>query len=272
LTTVNFVAVPPKAPAGLVLCLPDDKIEARMPALSARSGNAMVNLVLLRHGESLWNREGRFTGWTDVDLSERGVAESATAASLLLRAGFDFDLCFTSVLKRAIKTLYSVLEPMDRLWLPTAKHWRLNERHYGALQGLNKQETAKRLGADQVAQWRRGYAVRPPPLDAADERFPGGDRRYAELGGELPRGESLKDTMERTLPYWTGHIAPAVRNGSRVLIVAHGNSLRGLVKHLDGIADDDTPHLEIPTGVPLVYELDPDLHPLRHYYLGAAAP
>jgi 2,3-bisphosphoglycerate-dependent phosphoglycerate mutase len=232
----------------------------------------MVNLVLLRHGESLWNRENRFTGWTDVDLTDRGMAEGASAARLLLQAGFDFDQCFTSVLKRAIKTLHLVLEPMDRLWLPVEKHWRLNERHYGALQGLDKQETAKQHGAEQVAQWRRSYSVRPPPLDTADERLPGRDRRYAGLGdGELPRGESLEDTIARTLPYWTARIAPAVSSGSRVLIVAHGNSLRGLVKHLDGIADEDIPRLEIPTGAPLVYELDAQLHPVRHYYLGAEA-
>jgi 2,3-bisphosphoglycerate-dependent phosphoglycerate mutase len=230
----------------------------------------MHRLVLLRHGESVWNRANRFTGWTDVDLSERGVAEAARAAGRLVEGGVDFDRCYTSVLKRAIKTLHIVLEGLDRLWLPVEKSWRLNERHYGALQGLNKAETAARLGDEQVHLWRRSYAERPPALDPDDERFPGHDRRYAGLNPkELPRSECLKDTVERVLPFWVGEIAPAIRDRARVLIVAHGNSLRGLVKYLDDIADDDIPGVEIPTGVPLIYELDEGLKPLRHYYLGA---
>ncbi len=228
----------------------------------------MHRLVLIRHGESVWNRDNRFTGWTDVDLSERGVAEAQKAGRLLTRHGFDFDLCFTSVLKRAIKTLHIALEEMDRLWLPTEKSWRLNERHYGALQGLNKAQTAERYGDEQVHIWRRSYATPPPALEPDDERHPRHDPRYRDLPPEdLPRTEALRDTVARVLPYWHEHMAPEIHKGTRVLVSAHGNSLRGLVKYLDDIPDDEIPKLEIPTGRPLVYELDRDLQPIRSYYL-----
>jgi 2,3-bisphosphoglycerate-dependent phosphoglycerate mutase len=229
---------------------------------------AMHRLVLIRHGESVWNRDNRFTGWTDVDLSERGVAEAQQAGRLLTQHGFDFDLCFTSVLKRAIKTLHIALEEMDRLWLPTEKSWRLNERHYGALQGLNKAQTAEKYGDEQVHIWRRSYATPPPALEPDDERHPRHDPRYRDLPPEdLPRTEALQNTVARVLPYWHEHIAPEVHKGTRVLVSAHGNSLRGLVKYLDNIPDDEIPGLEIPTGRPLVYELDDDLKPSRSYYL-----
>jgi 2,3-bisphosphoglycerate-dependent phosphoglycerate mutase len=229
----------------------------------------MHTLVLLRHGESDWNRENRFTGWTDVDLSPAGIEEARRAGRSLLDKGFTFDVAFTSVLKRAIRTLWIVLDVMDLMWIPVYRSWRLNERHYGALQGLNKAETAARHGEQQVKVWRRSYDVRPPALDPSDPRFPGHDRRYADLNDqELPRTESLKDTVARFLPYWHETIAPAVRAGRRVLIAAHGNSLRALVKHLDGVSDADIVGLNIPTGVPLVYELDGDLRPIRHEYLG----
>jgi 2,3-bisphosphoglycerate-dependent phosphoglycerate mutase len=232
----------------------------------------MQRLVLIRHGESVWNQANLFTGWTDVDLSARGVAEAETAAAQLKEAGFDFDVCYTSVLRRAIRTLHIVLDGMDRLWLPVHKHWRLNERHYGALQGLNKAETAAKYGADQVQIWRRSYAVPPPALAPDDDRHPRHDRRYAELSeDELPLTECLRDTVGRVLPYWHGTIAPAIRAGRRVIIAAHGNSLRGLVKYLDDVADDAIPKVEIPTGLPLVYELDDQLRPLRHYYLDRGA-
>ncbi len=228
----------------------------------------MQRLVLIRHGESLWNQANLFTGWTDVDLSAKGIQEAETAARRLRAAGFDFDVAYTSVLRRAIKTLNIVLDGMDLLWLPVHKHWRLNERHYGALQGLNKAETAAKYGDDQVHVWRRSYAEPPPPLAPDDERHPRHDRRYATLSdAELPLTECLKDTVVRVLPYWQETIAPAIRSGQRVIIAAHGNSLRGLVKYLDQVADDAIPKLEIPTGVPLVYELDDELRPLRHYYL-----
>ena len=231
----------------------------------------MQKLVLLRHGESDWNRENRFTGWTDVDLSPAGVEEARRAGRALLDAGFTFDVAFTSLLKRAIRTLWIVLDEMDLMWIPVHRSWRLNERHYGALQGLNKAETAAKHGEQQVKVWRRSYDVRPPALEPSDPRFPGRDRRYASLtDAELPRTESLKDTVARFLPYWHEAIAPAVRSGQRVLIAAHGNSLRALVKHLDGIGDDEIVGLNIPTGVPLVYELDNDLRPVRHEYLGDA--
>ncbi len=230
---------------------------------------ATHKLVLLRHGESVWNRENRFTGWTDVDLSEKGVEEARTAGRVLKAEGFDFDLAFTSVLKRAIRTLWLVLDEMDLMWVPIRNSWRLNERHYGALQGLNKAETAARFGEHQVLLWRRSYDTPPPALQPSDPRHPGRDRRYRELSpDELPVAESLKDTVARFLPYWTGTIAPAVQRGSRVLIVAHGNSLRALVKYLDRVSDQDIVGLNIPTGIPLVYELDQNLVPLRHYYLG----
>ena len=229
----------------------------------------MHRLVLLRHGESEWNRENRFTGWTDVDLSPKGVAEARTAGRVLREAGFAFDVAFTSVLKRAIRTLWIVLDEMDLMWLPVHGSWRLNERHYGALQGLDKAETAERFGQEQVKLWRRSYDVRPPALTPDDPRYPGNDPRYADLKEEeLPLTECLKDTVERFLPYWHETIAPAVRDGKRVLIAAHGNSLRALVKYLDKISDEDIVGLNIPTGVPLVYELEDNLTPIRSFYLG----
>jgi 2,3-bisphosphoglycerate-dependent phosphoglycerate mutase len=234
-------------------------------------GDTAHTLVLLRHGESDWNRENRFTGWTDVDLSTAGREEAHRAGRSLRDAGFDFDVAYTSLLKRAIRTLWIVLDELELIWVPVHRSWRLNERHYGALQGLNKAETAAKHGEAQVRVWRRSYDVPPPPLDPSDPRFPGHDRRYAALtDAELPRTESLKDTVARFLPYWQRTIAPSVLVGQRVLIAAHGNSLRALVKHLDGIGDDDIVGLNIPTGVPLVYELDDALRPLRHAYLGDA--
>ena len=232
----------------------------------------MYKVVLLRHGQSTWNQENRFTGWHDVDLSEQGRAEAHEAGRLLKDGGYTFDLAFTSVLKRAIKTLDIALDEMDRLWIPVTKHWRLNERHYGALQGLNKAETAARHGEDQVKIWRRSYDIPPPPLSPDDERYPGRDPRYADLKpGEIPASESLKDTVARFLPYWHDTIAPAIESGERVLIAAHGNSLRALVKYLDRVSDPDIVELNIPTGIPLVYELDENLKPIRHFYLGDPA-
>src|SRR5262245_33771473 len=229
----------------------------------------MHKLILLRHGESDWNRENRFTGWTDVDLSATGIEEARSAGRILLEKGFTFDVAFTSVLKRAIRTLWIVLDVMDLMWIPVYRSWRLNERHYGALQGLNKAETAARHGEEQVKIWRRSYDIRPPALEPTDPRFPGHDPRYAGLSDqELPRTECLKDTVARFLPYWHETIVPAIRSGQRVLIAAHGNSLRALVKHLDGISDNDIVELNIPTGVPLMYELDDDLQSLGHEYLG----
>jgi len=224
----------------------------------------MYTVVLIRHGESVWNSENRFTGWTDVDLSEKGRAEATAAGQALLGANLTFDVAYTSVLKRALRTLWTVLDVMDLLWLPVHRSWRLNERHYGALQGLNKAETAAQYGDAQVKVWRRSYDIPPPPLDPGDERFPGKDRRYAGLrDAELPRTECLKDTVARFLPYWHDTIAPAIRSGQRVLIAAHGNSLRALVKYLDDVSDQDIVELNIPTGIPLVYELDANLRPLR---------
>lgn len=230
----------------------------------------MKQLVLLRHGESTWNKENRFTGWTDVGLTEQGVREALTAGRTMLQQGFGFDVAYTSVLKRAIKTLWIALEEMDLMWIPVYRSWRLNERHYGALQGLNKAETAERHGEKQVKLWRRSYDIRPPALTPDDERYPGRDPRYADLTeDELPLTECLKDTVERMLPYWFDVIAPVVQSGTRVLISAHGNSLRALVKHLDEIPDEEIVGLNIPTGIPLVYELrDTDLSPMRSYYLG----
>lgn len=229
----------------------------------------MHKLVLVRHGESTWNKENRFTGWTDVDLSEKGVQEAIEAGHVLARDGFAFDIVYTSVLKRAIKTGNTVLEQMDQLWLPVVRDWRLNERHYGALQGLNKAETATKFGDDQVKIWRRSYDVPPPALTADDERYPGKDPRYASLSqDELPLTECLKDTVARFLPLWHETIAPAIKSGKRVVIFAHGNSLRALVKYLDNVSDADILELNIPTGMPLVYELDGDLKPLKSYYLG----
>jgi 2,3-bisphosphoglycerate-dependent phosphoglycerate mutase len=229
----------------------------------------MHRIVFLRHGESAWNRENRFTGWTDVELSGTGVEEARAAGRLLAAEGHEFDLAHTSVLKRAIRTLWLALEEMDRCWLPVHKHWRLNERHYGALQGLNKAETAAKFGEAQVLAWRRSYDTPPPALDKADPRYEGADPRYA--GTEVPLTECLKDTVARVMPYWNEIVAPAVRAGRRVLVAAHGNSLRALIKHLDGVSDADIVGLNVPTGVPLVYELDAALKPVRHYYLGDAA-
>jgi 2,3-bisphosphoglycerate-dependent phosphoglycerate mutase len=229
----------------------------------------MHKLVLLRHGESDWNRENRFTGWTDVDPSPRGVEEARAGGRLLEAGGYRFDLCFTSLLKRAIRTLWIGLEELDQMWLPVEKSWRLNERHYGGLQGLNKAETAAKYGEQQVLVWRRSYDVPPPPLEAGDPRYEGGDPRYA--GIEVPRTECLKDTVARVIPYWNSAIAPAVRAGRRVLIAAHGNSLRALIKHLDQLSDAQIVPLNVPTGAPLVYELDAELKPIRHYYLGDPA-
>ena len=231
----------------------------------------MYRIVFLRHGESAWNRENRFTGWTDVDLSEAGLEEARAAGRLLRAQGFDFDLTYTSVLKRAIRTLWVVLEQMDRLWLPVEKSWRLNERHYGALQGLNKAETAAKFGEAQVLAWRRSYDTPPPALAPGEERDAAADPRYAGLSrAEVPLTECLKDTVARVLPYWNAAIAPAVRAGRRVLVAAHGNSLRALIKHLDGVSDADIVGLNVPTGVPLLYELDAQLRPLGRRYLGDA--
>jgi 2,3-bisphosphoglycerate-dependent phosphoglycerate mutase len=229
----------------------------------------MIKLVLLRHGESTWNLENRFTGWEDVDLSLKGLEEAKEAGRLLRAGGYAFDLAHTSLLKRAIRTLWIALDGMDRMWIPVQTSWRLNERHYGALQGLNKAETAAKYGDAQVKIWRRSYADPPPALSPDDPRYPGHDPRYAALAKEeLPLSESLKDTVARFLPYWHAAIVPDLRAGRRVLIAAHGNSLRALVKHLDGISEPDIVELNIPTGIPLVYELDDGLKPLRHYYLG----
>jgi 2,3-bisphosphoglycerate-dependent phosphoglycerate mutase len=229
----------------------------------------MPELVLLRHGESDWNKENRFTGWTDVDLSEKGRQEAKEAGVVLKAEGYTFDIAYTSVLKRAIRTLWMALDELDLMWIPVERSWRLNERHYGALQGLNKAETAARFGEDQVKIWRRSYDVPPPALTPDDERYPGRDRRYRDLTAQqLPLTECLKDTVNRFLPYWHATIAPAVREGRRVLIVAHGNSLRALVKYLDNIPEQAIVDLNIPTGMPLVYELDYDLKPQRSFYLG----
>jgi 2,3-bisphosphoglycerate-dependent phosphoglycerate mutase len=229
----------------------------------------MHTLVLIRHGESVWNRENRFTGWTDVDLSDRGRDEARKAGRLLKEQGFAFDVAHVSVLKRAVRTLWIVLDEMDLMWLPVRHSWRLNERHYGALQGLNKSETAAQFGEDQVKVWRRSYDVPPPPLEPSDPRFPGNDPRYAGLApDQLPLTECLKDTVARFLPYWHETLAPAVKSGHRVLVAAHGNSIRAMVKYLDNVSDDEIVGLNIPTGIPLVYELDADLRPVRHEYLG----
>jgi 2,3-bisphosphoglycerate-dependent phosphoglycerate mutase len=229
----------------------------------------MIKLVLLRHGESTWNLENRFTGWTDVDLTPNGMEEAHAAGRLLRDGGYTFDVAHTSLLKRAIRTLWIAMDEMDLMWIPVHRSWRLNERHYGALQGLNKAETAAQYGDEQVLVWRRSYATPPPPLAPDDPRHPGHDRRYAGLSpAELPRAESLKDTVARFLPYWHESIVPDIRAGKRVVIAAHGNSLRALVKHLDGVSEEEIVGLNIPTGIPLVYELDDDLAPVQHYYLG----
>ena len=225
----------------------------------------MYKVVLLRHGESVWNKENLFTGWTDVDLSDKGVQEAHTSAKLLKESGYTFDVAFTSVLKRAIQTLWIVLEDMDMMWIPVERSWRLNERMYGDLQGLNKAETAEKFGAEQVHIWRRSYNIPPPEMARDDERHPGKDRRYADLPfDEVPGTECLKDTVERFMPYWIDAIVPAIKAGKRVVIVAHGNSLRALVKYLDNISDEEIPGLNIPTGVPLVYELNEDMRPIKH--------
>jgi 2,3-bisphosphoglycerate-dependent phosphoglycerate mutase len=229
----------------------------------------MYKIVLLRHGESTWNQENRFTGWTDVGLTEKGMAEAIAAGQLLKKEGYEFDLAYTSVLRRAIKTLWTVLEQMDRMWIPVQHSWRLNERHYGALQGLNKAETAAKFGDEQVLVWRRAYDTPPPPLDETDPRYEITDPRYAGLKpGECPRTECLKDTVARVLPFWNDTIAPSIKSGKRVVIAAHGNSIRALIKYLDKVSDADIVGLNIPTAQPLVYELDADLKPLRNYYLG----
>jgi 2,3-bisphosphoglycerate-dependent phosphoglycerate mutase len=229
----------------------------------------MHKLVLIRHGESQWNRENRFTGWKDVPLSEKGVGEAREAGKRLRAAGFEFDAAYTSLLRRAISTLQLVLEETEQLWLPVTKDWHLNERHYGALTGLDKAETAARHGEDQVLIWRRSYDIPPPPLEKSDERYPGFDPRYKDVpASELPLTECLKDTVDRFLPYWKDVIAPQVKAGKKVVIAAHGNSLRALVKYLDDMSEEEILKLNIPTGVPLVYELDDKLKPLRHYYLG----
>jgi 2,3-bisphosphoglycerate-dependent phosphoglycerate mutase len=229
----------------------------------------MYKVVLLRHGESTWNKENRFTGWTDVDLSEKGRGEAKKAGELLRAEGFVFDVAYTSVLKRAIRTLWYALDELDLMWIPTTKAWQLNERHYGALQGLNKAETAAKFGDEQVLIWRRSYDTPPPPLTTDDERYPGHDPRYAGLGSaELPLTESLKETVARVIPYWHDEIAPAIRAGKRVIVAAHGNSLRALVKYLDDMSEQAVLALNIPTGVPLVYELDGALKPIKSYYLG----
>jgi len=229
----------------------------------------MIKLVLLRHGESQWNLENKFTGWTDVDLSKKGISEAKEAALTFQKEGFTFDIAYTSVLKRAIKTLWLTLEGMDLMWIPVERTWRLNERHYGALQGLNKAETAEKYGDEQVLIWRRSYDIPPPVLTKDDPRHPGNDSRYQDLtASELPLTECLKDTVERFLPYWHKTIAPTLKQGKKVIIAAHGNSLRALVKYLDNISDEDILKLNIPTGIPLVYELDDDLKPIKHYYLG----
>jgi len=229
----------------------------------------MYTLVLLRHGQSEWNLENRFTGWTDVDLTEQGIQEAHSAGELMRQEGFEFDVVYTSVLKRAIRTMWIAMDEIDQMWLPVERRWRLNERHYGALQGLNKAETARKMGAEQVKLWRRSYAVRPPALTRDDPRWPGHDRRYASLSPEeIPLTESLKDVLERFMPLWHNEIAPRIKQGERVLIVAHGNSLRALVKYLDDLSEEEIVNLNIPTGIPLVYELDENLKSVSSHYLG----
>lgn len=228
-----------------------------------------MKLVLLRHGESIWNKENRFTGWTDVDLSQKGIEETKKAGQVLKEKGYTFDIAFTSVLKRAIRTLWIVLDEMDLMWIPVYRSWRLNERHYGALQGLNKAETAAKYSEEQVLIWRRSYDTRPPSLEKTDERYPGNDPIYLDLDKKnIPLTECLKDTVERFLPYWHEVLAPTIKSGKRVIISAHGNSLRALVKYFDHINDEDIVKLNIPTGIPLVYELDDELKPIKSYYLG----
>jgi 2,3-bisphosphoglycerate-dependent phosphoglycerate mutase len=237
--------------------------------ISNVKGDIMHKVVLLRHGQSTWNKENKFTGWTDVDLSEKGIKEATEAGKILKKEGYTFDLAYTSVLKRAIRTLWITLDEMDLMWIPVIRNWRLNERHYGALQGLNKAETAEKYGDEQVQIWRRSYSTQPPALETTDERFPGNDLRYADLTkDELPLTECLEDTVERFVPYWERTIAPSIKEGRKVIIAAHGNSLRALVKYLDDIPEEEIVGLNIPTGVPLVYELDENLNSFKSYYLG----
>ncbi len=229
----------------------------------------MYKVVLLRHGQSTWNKANKFTGWVDVDLSENGLVEAKEAGKVLKTEGYTFDLAFTSVLKRAIRTLWITLDELDLMWIPVIRNWRLNERHYGALQGLNKAETAQKYGEEQIKIWRRSYDTQPPALEKTDERYPGNDPHYANLTEEeLPLTECLKDTVARFMPYWEETIAPTIKSGKKVLIAAHGNSLRALVKYLDNVSEEEIVGLNIPTGIPLVYELDDDLKPIKHYYLG----
>jgi 2,3-bisphosphoglycerate-dependent phosphoglycerate mutase len=243
----------------------------RNDAAARHQEPTMYTLVLIRHGESTWNQENRFTGWTDVDLAPKGMEEAKRAGQLLKEKGFTFDVAYVSVLKRAIRTLWTVLDEMDLMWIPVHNSWRLNERHYGALQGLNKSETAAQFGDDQVKIWRRSYDIPPPPLEPTDERFPGMDRRYGDLCfDELPKTECLKDTVARFMPFWTETLAPAVKSGKRVVVAAHGNSIRAIVKYLDDMSEEEILNLNIPTGVPLVYELDAEMKPIKHYYLGDA--
>jgi len=237
--------------------------------MSHNGGIVMTNLVLLRHGESIWNKENRFTGWTDVDLSEKGIQEAKQAGKVLKKEGYSFDVAFTSVLKRAIRTLWIVQDEMNLMWLPVNLSWRLNERHYGALQGLNKAEIAAKYGEEQVLKWRRSYDIRPPALEKTDERSPGNDPRYKDLDNkDIPLTECLKDTVKRFLPYWHEVIVPTIRSGKRVIICAHGNSIRALVKYIDDVSDVDIVGINIPTGIPLIYELDERLKPVKNYYLG----
>jgi 2,3-bisphosphoglycerate-dependent phosphoglycerate mutase len=258
-------------PASRIMLARAAKPHAR-PGITAtlrREGNAMYKIVFVRHGQSIWNKENRFTGWHDVDLTEEGVAEAKAGAQLLKEAGFAFDVAHTSVLKRAIRTLWTILDDMDLMWLPVHRSWRLNERHYGGLQGLNKAETAEKHGEEQVHIWRRSYDTPPPALERSDERYPGHDRRYAHLSAdELPTTEALSHTIERVLPYWNDVIVPDVKAGKSVLVAAHGNSLRALVKHLDGLSPEEIMKVNIPTGVPLVYELDADMKVISSGYLG----
>jgi 2,3-bisphosphoglycerate-dependent phosphoglycerate mutase len=229
----------------------------------------MIKLVLVRHGESTWNKENRFTGWTDVDLTPKGMDEAKEAGRILQNNGYTFDVAYTSVLKRAIRTLWIIMDEMDLMWIPVYRSWRLNERHYGALQGLNKSEMAEKYGEEQVFQWRRSYDIPPPPLTKDDPRYPGADVRYKDMNTvDIPLTESLKDTVARFMPFWNETLAPALKSGRRVIVAAHGNSLRALVKYLDNISETEIPGLNIPTGVPLIYELDERLKPITHYYLG----
>lgn len=242
---------------------------ARIACIPRYKEHRVYTLVLIRHGESTWNKENRFTGWKDVPLSDQGHEEAIEAGKLLAAEGFTFDLAYTSVLKRAIRTLWHVLEEMDLMWVPVTRSWKLNERHYGALQGLNKAETAEKHGEDQVKVWRRSYDTQPPALETSDERWPGHDRRYADLNpSEIPATECLKDTVERVVPYWENEIAPQIKAGKRLIIAAHGNSLRAMVKFLDGISDDDIVGVNIPTGMPMVYQLDENLKPISKKYIG----